>query len=55
MAPVHGEISAAPIVAPPDLKVDGSVRPARLRVLVAQHLRRPNGDACPPSDKTMHR
>ena len=29
---------------------DGSVRPARLRVndFVAQHLRRPNGDACPP-------
>jgi hemolysin-activating ACP:hemolysin acyltransferase len=36
---------------------DGSVRPARLRVndFVAQHLRRPNGDACPPSDKSMHR
>jgi hypothetical protein len=36
---------------------DGSVRPARLRVndLVAQHLRRQNGDACPPSDKSMHR
>jgi hemolysin-activating ACP:hemolysin acyltransferase len=35
---------------------DGSVRPARLRVngFVAQHLRRPNGDACPPSDKPMH-
>ena len=31
---------------------DGSVRPARLRVndLVGQHLRRQNGDACPPSD-----
>jgi hemolysin-activating ACP:hemolysin acyltransferase len=36
---------------------DGSVRPARLRVndFVAQHLRRQNGDACPPSDKLMHR
>jgi hemolysin-activating ACP:hemolysin acyltransferase len=36
---------------------NGSVRPARLRVnhLVAQHLRRPNGDACLTSDKPMHR
>jgi hemolysin-activating ACP:hemolysin acyltransferase len=36
---------------------DGSVRPARLRVnnFVAQHLRRPNGDACPASDNPMHR
>jgi hemolysin-activating ACP:hemolysin acyltransferase len=35
---------------------DGSVRPARLRVngVVAQHLRRQNGDACRPSDKSMH-
>ena len=36
---------------------DGSVRPARLRVndFVAQHLGRQNGDACRPSDKSMHR
>jgi hemolysin-activating ACP:hemolysin acyltransferase len=36
---------------------DGSVRPARLRVngLVAQHLGRANGDACRPSDTSMHR
>jgi hemolysin-activating ACP:hemolysin acyltransferase len=36
---------------------DGSVRPARLRVndFVAQHLRRPKGDAGPPSDKPMPR
>ena len=36
---------------------DGSVRPARLRVndFVAQHLGRQNGDACPPSDRSMHR
>jgi hemolysin-activating ACP:hemolysin acyltransferase len=36
---------------------DGSVRPARLRVnhFVAQHLRRQNGETCPPSDKPMHR
>ena len=36
---------------------NGSVRPARLRVndFVAQHLRRQNGDAGPPSDKPMRR
>jgi hemolysin-activating ACP:hemolysin acyltransferase len=36
---------------------DGSVRPARLRVndVVAQHIRRPNGEARPPSDKPIQR
>jgi hemolysin-activating ACP:hemolysin acyltransferase len=36
---------------------DGSVRPARLRVndLVAQHLRRQNGDAGVDRHKSMHR
>jgi hypothetical protein len=38
MAPVHGNINAAPVAPPPDLKV----------------FRPQNGDACRPSDKSMH-